>query len=217
VLIPCTVDSVRVHVLSGQHVVLLQPKDSDRLLPIWIGSDQLTSRGCYPAIITGPKWVQVGAWWIGCCGAHRSQQLIARMAVPDTADPFVFANAIRQTLMDDGYERKKIGDDPEGESPLFSFTACMVTPDHRLINIDSGLSVAEGMRDTFITCGSGADYASGVIHYLESMALKPSAESRVLEAVRVAIALDRGCGGEPWVHKLSASPFANSARPRWDP
>lgn len=42
-LVPCTVESVRVHILSGQHVVLLQPKDSDRLLPIWIGSDQAHS------------------------------------------------------------------------------------------------------------------------------------------------------------------------------
>ena len=31
------------HVLTGQHVVLLQPKDSDRLVPIWIGPDQAHS------------------------------------------------------------------------------------------------------------------------------------------------------------------------------
>lgn len=42
-LVQCTVESVRVHVLTGQHVVLLQPRDSDRLLPIWIGSDQAYS------------------------------------------------------------------------------------------------------------------------------------------------------------------------------
>jgi len=42
-LLPCTVESVRVHVLTGQHVVLLQPRDSDRLLPIWIGPDQAHS------------------------------------------------------------------------------------------------------------------------------------------------------------------------------
>ncbi|MBI3522319.1 MAG: bifunctional nuclease family protein [Chloroflexi bacterium] len=42
-LVPCTIESVRVHVLTGQHVVLLQPRDSDRLLPIWIGSDQAYS------------------------------------------------------------------------------------------------------------------------------------------------------------------------------
>src|SRR2546422_9075191 len=42
-LVPCTVESVRVHVLTGQHVVLLQAKESNRLLPIWIGPDQAHS------------------------------------------------------------------------------------------------------------------------------------------------------------------------------
>lgn len=42
-LILCTVESVRVHVLTGQHVVLLQPTDSERLVPIWIGADQAHS------------------------------------------------------------------------------------------------------------------------------------------------------------------------------
>jgi bifunctional DNase/RNase len=42
-LVPCTVDSVRVHVLTGQHVVLLQEQGAKRLLPIWIGQDQAHS------------------------------------------------------------------------------------------------------------------------------------------------------------------------------
>ena len=42
-LVPCTVESVRVHVLTGHHVVLLQAKDSNKLLPIWIGPDQVHS------------------------------------------------------------------------------------------------------------------------------------------------------------------------------
>lgn len=42
-LIPVVVESVRVHVLSGQHVVLLQERDSARLLPIWIGPGEAHS------------------------------------------------------------------------------------------------------------------------------------------------------------------------------
>src|SRR5919201_412293 len=42
-LVPCTVESVRVHVLTQQHVVLLQARESNRLLPIWIGPDQAHS------------------------------------------------------------------------------------------------------------------------------------------------------------------------------
>jgi bifunctional DNase/RNase len=41
--VPCVVESVRVHVLTGQHVVLLQARDAERLLPIWIGADQAFS------------------------------------------------------------------------------------------------------------------------------------------------------------------------------
>jgi bifunctional DNase/RNase len=31
------VDSIRVHMPSGQHVVILKEKDAERFLPIWIG------------------------------------------------------------------------------------------------------------------------------------------------------------------------------------
>jgi bifunctional DNase/RNase len=41
--VPCAVESVRVHSLTGQHVVFLQGRDSDRIVPIWIGSDQAYS------------------------------------------------------------------------------------------------------------------------------------------------------------------------------
>ncbi|MEK6619404.1 MAG: bifunctional nuclease family protein [Chloroflexota bacterium] len=41
--VPCVVESVRVYVLTGQHVVLLKAAESDRLLPIWIGADQAHS------------------------------------------------------------------------------------------------------------------------------------------------------------------------------
>lgn len=42
-LVRCVVESVRVHTLTGQHVVMLQPQDTDRFLPIWIGADQAAS------------------------------------------------------------------------------------------------------------------------------------------------------------------------------
>lgn len=42
-LVPCTVESVRVHVPSGGHVVFLQERDAKRLVPIWIGADQAYS------------------------------------------------------------------------------------------------------------------------------------------------------------------------------
>ena len=42
-LVTCIVESVRVHVQSGGHVVLLQERDAKRMVPIWIGADQAHS------------------------------------------------------------------------------------------------------------------------------------------------------------------------------
>jgi hypothetical protein len=36
-LIEMSVDSIRVHMPSGQHVVVLKEKDAERFLPIWVG------------------------------------------------------------------------------------------------------------------------------------------------------------------------------------
>jgi uncharacterized protein len=37
-LIEVSVDSIRIHMPSAQHLVILKEKDNDRYLPIWIGS-----------------------------------------------------------------------------------------------------------------------------------------------------------------------------------
>ena len=37
-LVEVSVDSIRIHMPSAQHLVILKEKDSDRYLPIWIGS-----------------------------------------------------------------------------------------------------------------------------------------------------------------------------------
>ena len=39
-LIEMVVESVRVHVLSSQHVVILKETERDRYLPIWIGPSE---------------------------------------------------------------------------------------------------------------------------------------------------------------------------------
>jgi bifunctional DNase/RNase len=54
-LVPCTVESVRVHVLTNQHVVLLQAQGIRRLLPIWIGPDQAYSIATRIAGITSER------------------------------------------------------------------------------------------------------------------------------------------------------------------
>src|SRR5207245_9300456 len=54
-LVACSVASVRVHVLTNQHVVLLQAEGVRRLLPIWIGPDQAYSIATRIAGITSER------------------------------------------------------------------------------------------------------------------------------------------------------------------
>ena len=42
-LIEMAVDSIRIHMPSGQHVVVLKEKDAERFLPIWVGSAEANS------------------------------------------------------------------------------------------------------------------------------------------------------------------------------
>jgi uncharacterized protein len=42
-LVEMTVDSIRVHVPSNQHVVILKQKDTEKYLPIWIGKAEANS------------------------------------------------------------------------------------------------------------------------------------------------------------------------------
>src|SRR5438552_3423122 len=54
-LVPCTVESVRVHVLTNQHVVLLQAQGVRRLLPFWIVPDDAYSIATRIAGITSER------------------------------------------------------------------------------------------------------------------------------------------------------------------
>ncbi len=54
-LVPVVIESVRVHVLTGQHVVLLQERDTGRLLPIWIDPTQAHSIATRLAGITSER------------------------------------------------------------------------------------------------------------------------------------------------------------------
>ena len=45
-LIEMVVESVRVHMLSSQHVVILKESERDRYLPIWIGPSEANAIGC---------------------------------------------------------------------------------------------------------------------------------------------------------------------------
>ena len=44
-LIEVAVDSIRIHMPTAQHLVILKEKEADRYLPIWIGSFEAQAIG----------------------------------------------------------------------------------------------------------------------------------------------------------------------------
>lgn len=94
-LVLCTVESVRVHVLTGQHVVLLQPRDSDRLLPIWIGPDQAHSIATRLAGIPSdrPLTHDLVMTMLGAVGAEITR-VVVKDLVADTSGSGIFHGSL---------------------------------------------------------------------------------------------------------------------------
>ena len=94
-LVPCSVESVRVHVLTGQHVVLLQPRDSDRLLPIWIGPDQAHSIATRLAGIVSdrPLTHDLMTTMLGAVGAEITR-IVVKDLVTDTSGSGIFHGSL---------------------------------------------------------------------------------------------------------------------------
>ena len=84
-LVPCTVESVRVHVLTNQHVVLLQAEGVRRLLPIWIGPDQAYSIATRIAGITSerPLTHDLMVDMLGKVGAEITRVVVKELVADD--------------------------------------------------------------------------------------------------------------------------------------
>ena len=92
----CTVESVRVHVLTGQHVVLLQPKDSDRLVPIWIGADQAHSIATRIAGIPSdrPLTHDLMMSMLGATGAEITRVVVKDLVTDSSGQGSVFHGSV---------------------------------------------------------------------------------------------------------------------------
>ncbi len=95
-LLLCTVESVRVHVLTGQHVVLLQPKDSDRLVPIWIGADQAHSIATRIAGIPSdrPLTHDLMMSMLGATGAEITRVVVKDLVTDSSGQGSVFHGSV---------------------------------------------------------------------------------------------------------------------------
>ncbi len=101
-LVLCTVESVRVHVLTGQHVVLLQPKDSDRLVPIWIGADQAHSIATRIAGIPSdrPLTHDLTMSMLTACGVEITRVVVKDLVTDSSGQGSVFHGSVFLQLGD---------------------------------------------------------------------------------------------------------------------
>jgi bifunctional DNase/RNase len=71
------VDSIRVHMPSGQHVVILKEKETERYLPIWIGIYEANAIALKITGITPERPTRTTCWPIFCrarrCASRRSR------------------------------------------------------------------------------------------------------------------------------------------------
>ena len=101
-LVLCTVESVRVHVLTGQHVVLLQPQDSERLVPIWIGADQAHSIATRIAGITSdrPLTHDLMMSMLTACGVEITRVVVKDLVTDSSGQGSVFHGSVFMQLGD---------------------------------------------------------------------------------------------------------------------
>lgn len=95
-LVLCTVESVRVHVLTGQHVVLLQPKDSERLVPIWIGAEQAHSIATRIAGIPSdrPLTHDLAMSMLGATGAELTRVVVKDLVTDSSGSGSIFHGSV---------------------------------------------------------------------------------------------------------------------------
>ena len=95
-LVPCTVESVRVHVLTNQHVVLLQAEGVRRLLPIWIGADQAHSIATRIAGIPSdrPLTHDLMMSMLGATGAEITRVVVKDLVTDSSGQGSVFHGSV---------------------------------------------------------------------------------------------------------------------------
>ena len=139
----CTVESVRVHVLTGQHVVLLQPKDSDRLVPIWIGAEQAHSIATRIAGIPSdrPLTHDLMMTMLGASGAEITRVVVKDLVTDAAGQGSVFHGSVFLQVRD-----REIEVDSRASDAIALAVRC-----------DARILVAENVVDRASIASSGED------------------------------------------------------------
>ena len=161
----------------------------------WIGSDRrAVDNGT--KVDVGPKWTLSDGWAVGHAGNLRAANLLQANAddlFHDLDGPLTFTNRVRSILEADGFNK----DSAEGPG-CWGQQMILATADSVWsIGITLEFYVIEAGE--FWADGSGRSFALGA-----AFAHHGDAEHKVHAALMAAITYETGCGGEPWIHELTA-------------
>lgn len=150
----------------------------------------------------GPKWTVSKPWALGVAGQSRMQCLIQRnMADIIQAVPSALEVCDR---LQDMFSRYGVNASSQIGALDCGSNFILASP-HGVYDIDSCLSVRKAAVGELIASGSGASYALGAAHALETVD-DITAHGIVKRSLEAAIAFDTGCGGEPWLQTLETGP-----------
>lgn len=173
----------------------------------WIGSDSrmVANFMLYPQPVQ--KWFLVDDWWVGFSGSYRMADLL-RYRAPSLANlvsAFAVTNALRALTVDDGW--KPIEEGSRDGPTRMDINCILVSPGLDVYEFGTAGVVCPA-GDEFTAMGSGYEYALGAAEALSRIRSENGSgfigpEIRMRAAIAAACKYDLGCGGEPFVKRLT--------------
>lgn len=161
----------------------------------WIGADRRTTFGNYIHYDDAEKWLIIEGRAIGFSGHSRMKQLIITHKVDLTGHPYDVCESLKKIVNEDGW---KI-DAKDGDPQRFEIEGLIVN-ERGIWRIDSGFSAHPIPLGSFVAVGSGEECALGAAYAV--MQGEHTARKVVRTAILAACAVNRGCGGTPFVYQM---------------
>jgi len=167
----------------------------------WIGSDTLVLGGESGIVGYKKKWIVRDDWALGICGSNA-----ASCAIMDSAefiDPDWSATKLWKWATAILRELEFKPEIKEGHAPWYDCSFILARPGRVMSVCATGGGVEHAIGE-FASRGHGCDIADGAAWARKQAGM--TAQNIVRGAVEAAIACDRYCGGEPFIHCLEAAP-----------
>lgn len=167
---------------------------------IFLGCDSMASTSQFKRTVMKPKWVVSGDRAIGIAGYLRAVNVMEAKAdsiLDEDLSPFEVASAIREALVEDGFES---ADREENGGPPIIPSDIILVADGTVFEIDESFALSEIPPGGFAFSGSGQCVASGAIFALQqAKILDPD---RIIQiALRAAAHHDLHTSCPIWVGK----------------